>query len=184
MTKRIVLLTATATLTGALIYAAAQQPAATPPALAPAPPAQAEEKLEVPPPPFSDGIFPCSQCHKDMKPNRTRRTLTEMHTDIELKHDADHRWCLDCHDANDRDHLHLASGELISFDESYKLCGQCHGEKFRDWRAGVHGRRTGYWNGHKKYLLCANCHNPHQPHFKPLEPKPAPNRPTRDSVSR
>ena len=119
-----------------------------------------------------------------MKPNRTRRTLTDMHTDIELKHDVEHRWCLDCHDANDRDHLHLASGELVSFDESYKLCGQCHGEKFRDWRAGVHGRRTGYWNGHKKYLLCANCHNPHQPHFKPIEPKPAPNRPTRDSVSR
>ena len=183
MIKRIVLLTATATLTGALIYAAGQQPPVTPPGIAPAPP-QAEEKLEVPPPPFSDGIFPCSQCHKDMKPNRTRRTLTDMHTDIELKHDVEHRWCLDCHDANDRDHLHLASGELVSFDESYKLCGQCHGEKFRDWRAGVHGRRTGYWNGHKKYLLCANCHNPHQPHFKAIEPKPAPNRPTRDSVSR
>ena len=37
----------------------------------------------------------------------------------------------------------------MSFAESYVLCGQCHGEKLRDWRAGVHGRRTGQWNGHK-----------------------------------
>ena len=62
----------------------------------------------------------------------------------------------------------------VSFDESYLLCGQCHGEKYRDWRAGVHGRRSGSWNGHKTYLLCAHCHNPHQPHFQPIEPKPAP----------
>ena len=40
-----------------------------------------------------------------------RRELTAMHTDIVLKHDETHRWCLDCHDANNRDVLHLASGE-------------------------------------------------------------------------
>ena len=96
----------------------------------------AEERPEVPPPPFSEGIFPCSECHAGMELNRTRRQLTEFHTDIELKHDEQHRWCLDCHDAAERDSLHLASGERISFDESYRLCGQCHGEKLRDWRAG------------------------------------------------
>ena len=105
---------------------------------------QPTEKVEVPPPPFSDGIFPCSACHNaDMPANRTRRELTEMHTDIVLKHDEEHRWCLDCHDADNRDFLHLASGERVPFDESYRLCGQCHGEKYRDWRAGVHGRRSG-----------------------------------------
>ena len=84
-----------------------------------------------------------------------------MHDDIVLRHDEEHRWCLDCHDATNRDWLHLASGERVPFEESYRLCGQCHGEKLRDWRAGVHGRRTGEWNGHKRYLLCAHCHNPH-----------------------
>ncbi|MGE5360553.1 MAG: hypothetical protein ACM3NQ_16170 [Bacteroidales bacterium] len=138
---------------------------------------RAPERLEVPPPPFSDGIYPCSGCHASMPVNRTRRTLTDMHTDIVLKHDEEHRWCLDCHDADNRDVLHLASGERVGFDESYRLCGQCHGEKLRDWRAGVHGRRTGEWNGHKTYLLCAHCHNPHQPRFQPLAPKPAPRRP-------
>ena len=144
----------------------------------------AEEHLEVPPPPFSEGIFPCSGCHGSMEPNRTRRTLVDFHDDIVLKHDEEHRWCLDCHDATDRDKLHLASGERVSFDESWRLCGQCHGEKLRDWKAGVHGRRTGDWNGHKKYLLCAHCHNPHQPRFKPLAPKPAPLPPTRPGQKR
>ena len=131
------------------------------------------EEVEVPPPPFSEGIFPCSSCHADMPVDRTRRELG-FHTEIELKHDEEHRWCLDCHNADDRDYLHLASGELVPFDESYRLCGQCHGEKYRDWRAGVHGRRTGDWNGHKTYLLCAHCHDPHQPRFAPIAPMPAP----------
>jgi hypothetical protein len=137
------------------------------------------DRPEVPPPPFSDGIYPCSGCHADMEVNRARRILTEFHTDIVLEHDEQHRWCLDCHDPVSRDSLHLASGERVSFDESYRLCGQCHGEKLRDWRAGVHGRRTGAWNGHKQYLLCAHCHNPHQPRFKPLVPKPPPDPPRR-----
>ena len=135
------------------------------------------QRVEVPPPPFSEGIFPCSGCHSQLTPNRTRSVLTDMHQDIVLKHDEEHRWCLDCHDAADRDKLHLASGELVPFDESYRLCGQCHGEKYRDWRAGVHGRRSGYWNGQKTYYLCVNCHNPHSPRFKPLKPEPRPARP-------
>lgn len=136
------------------------------------------EHLEVPPPPFSEDVFPCSFCHADLKTNRTRRVV-EDHEDVVLKHDEEHRWCLDCHDADDRDFLHLAGGERVPFEESFRICGQCHGEKYRDWRAGVHGRRTGEWNGKKGYLLCVHCHSPHQPKFKPIEPKPAPRPPMR-----
>ena len=139
--------------------------------------AGAQERVELPPPPFSEGIFPCSNCHAAMPVDRKRRELTAMHTEIVLKHDEQHRWCLDCHDAANRDQLHLASGDPVAFEESYRLCGQCHGEKLRDWRAGVHGRRTGNWNGAKEYLLCVHCHNPHQPRFKALAPKPAPKAP-------
>lgn len=138
-----------------------------------------EEKLEVPPPPITEGLFPCSSCHAALPANKTRRELAGMHGDIVLKHDEEHRWCLDCHDAGNRDWLHLASGERVSFEESYRLCGQCHGEKLRDWRAGVHGRRAGNWNGAKKYLLCAHCHNPHQPRFKAIEALAPPARPSR-----
>jgi hypothetical protein len=137
-----------------------------------------EQRLEVPPPPFSEGIFPCSSCHEGMDVDRTRRPLG-MHEEIVLKHDEERRWCLDCHNANDRDALHLASGERVPFEESYRLCGQCHGEKYRDWRAGVHGRRTGEWDGDKKYLLCAHCHDPHRPQFQPVAPLAAPVRPSR-----
>jgi len=136
-----------------------------------------EKTFPVPPPPFSDGIFPCSDCHADMEPNQKRRELTDMHTDIVLHHAEGQRWCLDCHNPNDRDKLRLVSGEVITFSESYRLCGQCHGDKFRDWKVGVHGKRTGYWNGDKEYLLCAHCHNPHDPKFKPLKPLPPPVRP-------
>ena len=109
--------------------------------------------------------------------NATRRQLGDAHTDIVLRHDEEHRWCLDCHNPTDRDKLRLASGELASFEESYRLCGQCHGDKYRDWRVGVHGKRTGRWNGAKSYLLCVHCHNPHSPRFAPLTPLPAPVRP-------
>jgi len=131
----------------------------------------------VPPPPFSEDIFPCSDCHADMEPNPERRELVDMHEDIVLDHAEGQRWCLDCHNLNDRDQLRLVSGELIPFTESYRLCGQCHGDKFRDWKVGLHGKRTGNWNGEKQYLLCAHCHNPHSPSFKPLQPMPPPIRP-------
>ncbi|TAH34681.1 MAG: hypothetical protein EYC70_17270 [Planctomycetota bacterium] len=133
---------------------------------------------ELAPPPFSDGIFPCSDCHTpDLPVNTERRALELAHQEIELRHDEEHRWCLDCHDAQSRDNLHLAGGMLVPFEESFRLCGQCHGDKYRDWRAGVHGRRTGQWNGAKKYLLCVNCHNAHHPAFEPLQPQPPPLRP-------
>jgi formate-dependent nitrite reductase cytochrome c552 subunit len=137
------------------------------------------QDIQVPPPPFTEGIFPCSACHdgKTLKVNPVRRELQGMHADIQLQHGPASRWCLDCHDPQDRDRLHLASGEKISFKVSYELCGQCHGEKLRDWRAGVHGKRTGSWNGPKQYLLCVNCHNPHSPHFQALKPMPPPVRP-------
>ena len=138
-----------------------------------------ENEIQIPPPPLSDGIFPCSECHADMEPNLERRELEEFHDDIVLEHDEENRWCMACHDAENRDMLHSASGELIDFKESYKLCGQCHGPKLRDWKEGIHGRRTGNWNGRKEYLLCAHCHNPHSPKYKKMKPEPPPERPGR-----
>jgi hypothetical protein len=136
-----------------------------------------EKQFAVPTPPFTPGIFPCSECHKEMKPNPTRRELKDEHTNIVLNHAQGQRWCLDCHDVSNRDKLRLVSGEKIGFGESFRLCGQCHGDKYRDWKVGVHGKRTGMWNGEKQYLLCVHCHNPHDPGFKPLAPLPPPTRP-------
>ena len=147
-----------------------------PPAAVPAEP----QGFHVPPPPITEGMFPCTDCHDPEIPvNTKRRELKAAHQDIQLHHDEEHRWCLDCHDAANRDVLHLASGAPVPFEESYRLCGQCHGDKYRDWRAGVHGRRTGNWDGEKQYLLCVHCHDSHSPHFKPIKPLPPPLPPRR-----
>ena len=142
----------------------------------PAPAFTAVPDFFVPAPPFSEGIFPCSECHADLEVDETRREL-DFHEDIVLKHAEQQRWCLDCHNHTNRDKLRLANGQVIFFEKSYLLCGQCHGTIYRDWKAGVHGKRTGYWNGRKQYRLCVHCHNPHNPKFKPLEPLPPPIRP-------
>ncbi len=139
------------------------------------PPTQRSDNLlPVAPPPFSEGVFPCSSCHTpDLVVNRTPHVV-EFHDDIVLRHDEKNRWCLDCHDAVNRDQLHLADGRPVKFTESYRLCGQCHGTQLRDWKAGEHGKRTGSWSGVKQYLLCVSCHSPHSPRFKPLKPQAPP----------
>ena len=121
-------------------------------------------------PPFTEGIYPCSSCHDGKTINTERRELS-FHSDAGepaqvFDHDSANRWCLDCHDARNRDVLRSASGAAIPFTESYRLCGQCHGDKYRDWKVGVHGKRIGMWDGAKTYLLCVNCHNPHTPRWK------------------
>jgi hypothetical protein len=155
-------------LAAAALLAAAVASAAAPKAAQPA--ARAEKKPEVlveaRPPPFSEGIFPCMDCHRDQKDGTWRELGFHDEQQAIFDHDSEHRWCLDCHDLENRDVLRLASGAPVPFTESYRLCGQCHGDKYRDWRAGIHGKRVGEWDGAKTYLLCVSCHNPHSPGFK------------------
>ena len=119
--------------------------------------------------------FPCSRCHNFRAADRTKRKLKEYHSNIELKHAEDQRWCYDCHEG---DRLRLQNGRLIAFTESYVLCGQCHGTIYRDWKAGIHGKRSGEWDGDKLYRVCANCHDPHKPRFSSIEPKKPPMKPS------
>ena len=100
---------------------------------------------------------------------------------VVLSHGLNDRWCLDCHSKDNRDVLRLADGREIPFEKAYRLCAQCHGEITYEWSLGVHGKRTGNWNGEKEYYLCANCHKAHDPAHDPrikgLEPEPPPMRP-------
>lgn len=155
------------------------------------------EQYPVPPPLVYQSLYPCQACHqKDIRglssqleegnaflgtylhlPNPQPRVLVRMHRDINLHH-ADWMWCLNCHSIDERNYLKLITGEKIPFEKSYRLCGQCHGSIFRDWRIGIHGRRVGQWNGKKLYLLCTHCHDPHQPAFRKLPGMDSPRLPS------
>jgi hypothetical protein len=132
-------------------------------------PAEPEPEL-LAAPPLDDEYLPCDDCHGDEPADRTRRELEEH--DFEFKHGD--LWCLDCHTINQYQQLHLSDDTLLEFEESWRLCTRCHGKKLPDWRAGVHGKRTGHWQGPKQYLTCVACHRPHSPRTELLEPKPRP----------
>jgi hypothetical protein len=97
-----------------------------------------------------------------------------------LTHGGANLWCLDCHNADDRDYLRKLNGEKLSFDDSEYLCGQCHGPIFIDWEHGVHGRTNGNRNRDLDHddatrrLLCIQCHIPHAPRFRGVMPEAAP----------
>jgi hypothetical protein len=157
---------------------------------------EGETVYPVPPPLVYQGLFPCEACHrKDIRgvssaldkrsflgqylraPDPRPRILVRMHRNINLAH-ADWMWCLNCHNTDERNYLRLISGEIISFEQSYRLCGQCHGQIYNKWKVGIHGRRVGQWNGKKLYLLCAHCHDPHRPHFRKLMAENSPRSPS------
>ena len=126
-------------------------------------------------PEIDDEYMPCVDCHSDRSVDREVRELEDEHEENEVIHGD--IWCLHCHDADNVGLLHLADGTSVDFEDSWKLCTQCHAEKLPDWRAGVHGKRTGHWRGAKEYRTCVVCHEPHAPAFRPLIPRPPPPRP-------
>ncbi|MCP4292092.1 MAG: hypothetical protein GY780_09710 [bacterium] len=97
-----------------------------------------------------------------------------------LVHGGGNLWCLDCHNAEDRDKLVRLNGETLSFNNSHLLCGECHGPKLRDWDRGIHGKTTGYWDSSLDEdnisirKLCVECHKPHSPAFAGMKPLAAP----------
>lgn len=121
--------------------------------------------------------FPCSECHSDLEPDPERRELDAHEEIVFTGHFEKIGWCLNCHNPTDRDTLKMFNGEKVAFNSSHKICGQCHGPIYKDWKKGVHGKRLGRWNGPYQYYQCTTCHNPHNPGFKPLQPKRPPLRP-------
>ena len=104
----------------------------------------------------------------------------------DLQHGRGRVWCLDCHHPTKRNMLVDNYGDPINMDQSQLLCGKCHGDKLRDWRDGIHGKRIGEFTstGKKRWFTCAECHNPHNVQdgvrnrgFLQLQPEPPPQLP-------
>jgi hypothetical protein len=139
------------------------------------------------PPPFSEDMFEsetdekspvaCVGCHASRKPNTDRRKLERMHDNVKLTHGD--LWCTSCHDPSGPNRFRLAEGTTVDVADTPRLCGQCHSGRYKDWTIGAHGKRTGYWNGPRRVLVCLNCHDPHSPRFKDLKPLPPPTGPYR-----
>ncbi len=116
--------------------------------------------------------YNCMECHK-LLPAKWHydRPMVE-HENIHLEH-GNNRFCLNCHHATNRNAFADYDGSEIAEQDVVQLCGKCHGPIYRDWKAGVHGRRNGFWNkekGSQTQLRCIQCHDPHQPKFKAMKP--------------
>ena len=150
--------------------------------------------------------FPCTKCHDNKFVDGRVRDLREEHTNLTFEHGGGRFWCYDaCHKGTDIDNLVSIRGSRIAYDESYKLCGQCHYQRL-DWFFGGNGKRQGAWEDQRKIpvtadelkvedrdqigrwggerviLNCTECHNPHSPSIKAFEPSPAPK--VRNGLSR
>ena len=115
----------------------------------------------------------------------------KMHQDVvadatALKHGKGAVWCLDCHHPTARDRLVDNFGDKVSFNQPQRVCGKCHGQIYRAWRDGIHGKRIGMWEsgGKKRWWVCSECHDPHDVEqgtrasgFAQLQPEPAPRLP-------
>ena len=117
--------------------------------------------------------FPCSECHANIE-EATKKELPATHRTKEFKHFEGIKQCDTCHNLADMDRLFLVKGDAVSFNDSPKLCGQCHSEKLRDWKTGAHGKHVGNWNGNKTRYSCADCHDPHRPGWQPMSTVAAP----------
>ncbi len=131
--------------------------------------------------------FECIECHdgeevpvpEDKEPRYLEEHQNIVENSMKMMHGRGAIWCLDCHSATNRNMLEDRHGNEISFDQPQKLCGSCHGTIYGDWRAGIHGKRTGSWatGGKKRWWVCTECHSPHtvQEHrFSSLKPEPPP----------
>jgi nitrate/TMAO reductase-like tetraheme cytochrome c subunit len=112
--------------------------------------------------------FRCSECHRHIDTDQKQRRMMGEHEDLKMRHSD--LWCFSCHDGEDRTQLRLINGKTVDFSQMAQLCAQCHGMVYRDWKAGVHGKRIGSWNGDKKVLSCNECHDSHDPKFKAIRP--------------
>jgi len=147
----------------------------------------------------SIGVYPCSSCHDNVFIDSRVRELKDEHTSLKFEHGGGRFWCYDvCHNGRDMDNLVSLRRRPIDYDQAYKLCGQCHFQRFKDWDFGGHGRRAGAWpvprdvpqthdklrvaerdkigtwKGDRVIMSCPACHNPHSPAIKPYTASPAP----------
>ena len=129
-----------------------------------------------------DGVTPPGE-PKANYPRQIKSHKNIVLNGTDLPHGRGSVWCLDCHHRTERNKLIDNYGNAVDYDQPQLLCGKCHGDIYRDWRDGIHGKRIGEWavTGKKRWFVCTECHNPHNVQqgnrnsgFAQHEPEPAP----------
>ena len=118
--------------------------------------------------------FPCDACHRNVDAAAEAKEGRPAHREIRVEHMKEMQRCEICHSKEDRNSLVLVGGSTLAIDASHDLCGQCHGEKRRDWNLNLHGKRVGSWNGKKQQYGCVDCHDPHVPKIAAVKAVPPP----------
>lgn len=119
-------------------------------------------------------FYPCTSCHPvqlgaDGKPTKKLPNDFRGHQIKLVGHDnlgRGDRACLQCHDdpAKDPGMLKVIDGDLIPITGDVSaVCYRCHANKYKDWKAGIHGKR-------QPKCTAAGCHNPHTPSWIYAEP--------------
>lgn len=120
---------------------------------------------------------PCQSCHEGTGPIQGDPQVKGVfHEKIEIRHGRNKN-CFNCHNRKQPADFANFDGSPVKLGNVQMLCAKCHGTIYRDWNAGVHGKRTGFWDvakGGPKPTVCIACHNPHWPVFKPLKAAPPP----------
>jgi hypothetical protein len=123
--------------------------------------------------------FPCSRCHKDSfaatrpVPNPAGEKKAA-HWEIRLEHAGKEvMQCATCHSESQMDSLHTLNKQPVPYNESHKLCAQCHSRQEADWRGGAHGKRAAGWAAERTINNCTSCHDPHRPRLEPRWPSVA-----------
>jgi hypothetical protein len=112
-------------------------------------------------------FVPCTRCHPvtvddDGRPTKVLPNGFKKHEITLEVHDVlgkDEAACLACHDSPQRDpgKLLTPDGTLVDVTgDVSRVCQKCHFEKYREWKAGIHGKRA-------PKCTSGGCHDPHTP---------------------
>jgi hypothetical protein len=112
-------------------------------------------------------FYPCTRCHPVAvdaagRPLRPLPNGFKKHEITLEAHDIlgnGEAACLACHQSpqSNPGKLLVADGSTVDVNgDVSRVCQRCHFEKYRDWKAGIHGK-------HADRCTSAGCHDPHTP---------------------
>ncbi len=106
--------------------------------------------------------FTTSAAHLDCTTCHDVQLVT--HSQLGVKEYA----CLSCHGDIHELKLQLINGTILDLNDSSKLCGECHNQRYIWWKEGIHVET----HEANSQAQCTDCHQPHDPKITGIETLP------------